>query len=111
MPPFEIPDTLWVVIEPYLPPPKPPTGRPRADERALFNGILYFLKTGCPWSAVPRQYGATSTVHRFHLYLSTHAIYDRIFALMRQHGYDLDQLDLSCCAIDTTTVPAKGGDS
>ena len=27
------------------------------------NGILYLLFTGCQWKALPRFYGATSTVH------------------------------------------------
>ncbi len=80
----EVDDTLWQVIEPSLPPPKLPVGRPRADERRLFNGILYILSTGCTWHDVPRQYGTKSTVHRFHLYLCDHGIYDEIFAVMRQ---------------------------
>ncbi len=106
----EVDDALWPVIEPFLPQPKPPVGRPRADERGLFNGILYVLATGCSWHDVPRQYGTKSTVHRFHLYLCDHEIYDEIFAAMRRHGYDLADLDLSCCAIDATTIPAKKGE-
>ncbi|MEN6517088.1 MAG: hypothetical protein ABFC38_02720 [Methanospirillum sp.] len=49
-------------------------------------------------------------MHRFHLYLCDHGIYDEIFAAMRRHGYDLADLDLSCCSIDTTTIPAKKGE-
>ena len=36
----EIDDVLWKSIEPYLPPQKPLTGRPRANMRKLMNGIL-----------------------------------------------------------------------
>lgn len=106
----EVDDAMWELIEPYLPPPRPHIGRPRADERGLFNGILYVLSTGCTWYDVPRRYGTKSTVHRFHLYLCDHGIYDALFAAMRQQGYDLADLDLSCCAIDTTTIPAKKGE-
>ena len=45
----EINDVLWESIEPYLPPQKPLTGRPRADMRKLMNGILYVVMTGCTW--------------------------------------------------------------
>ena len=107
---IEIDDDLWNLIRPLLPPQKPPTGRPRADERGLINGILYVLSTGCSWTDVPRQYGTKSTTHRFHLLLSTQGRYDQIFALIRNQGYDLSQLDLSCCSIDTTTIPGKKGD-
>lgn len=105
----EVDDKLWQIIEPFLPPPKPPVDRPRADERALFNGILYVLSTVCTWYDLPFQYGTKSTVHRFHLYLCHHGIYDEIFAAMWQHDYDLSELDFSCFAIDTTTIPAKRG--
>ena len=36
----EIDDILWKSIEPYLPPQKPYTGRPRANMRKLMNGII-----------------------------------------------------------------------
>ena len=45
----EIDDVLWESMEPYLPPQKPPTGRPRANMRKLMNGILYVVMTGCTW--------------------------------------------------------------
>ena len=39
----EIPDDLWELIEPILPPDKPPgsNGRPRAPNRTVLNGILF----------------------------------------------------------------------
>lgn len=49
----EIDDVLWNSIEPYLPPQKPHTGRPRANMRKLMNGILYVFMTGCTWKDVP----------------------------------------------------------
>ncbi len=39
----EIDDVLWNSIEPYLPPQKSYTGRPRADMRKLMNGICTLL--------------------------------------------------------------------
>jgi len=34
-------------------PPKAKTGRPRADDRMVLNGILYVLVTGCRWMDMP----------------------------------------------------------
>ena len=61
-----IPDDLWILIEPLLPPDKPPgsNGRPRVPNRTVLNGILYVLRTGCQWKMVPREYGSGSTCHR-----------------------------------------------
>jgi transposase len=73
------------------------------------NGILYVLTIGCSWNSVPGHYGMKSTVRRFHLHLGRHGLYDEILAAMRRYGYDLAEPDLSCCAIDTTTIPGKKG--
>jgi len=43
--------------------PKKKSGRPRKDDRRIMSGILYVLLTGCQWKALPRFYGAPSTVH------------------------------------------------
>jgi transposase len=106
----EIDDTLWSSVENYLPPQKPPTGRPRANLRKLMNGIIYVLTTGCTWEDVPRVYGTKSTVHRLHLYLSEHRIYQEILNDILNKGYDLDKIDLSHCFTDTKDIPAKKGE-
>ena len=63
---WEVPDDLWVELQPLLPPEKPPgtTGRPVVPFRQVLNGILYVLRTGCQWKAVPGAYGSGSTCHR-----------------------------------------------
>jgi len=105
----EIDDNLWALIEPNLPPQKPITGRPRADLRKSFNGILYVLRVGCRWSDVPRTYGAKSTIHRLHLELCESGAYEKIFSILRSVGYKLDKIDVSLCSIDTKSIPAKKG--
>ena len=45
----------WRVLAPLLPPAKP-GGRPRSvDLRAVLNGILYVLRNGCTWRALPHD--------------------------------------------------------
>ncbi|MDD4521768.1 MAG: IS5 family transposase [Methanosarcina sp.] len=65
VPDYEISDEFWNKIKSLLPLPKPKkkAGRPRADDRKIMNGIFYLLRTGCQWKALPRCYGAPSTVH------------------------------------------------
>jgi transposase len=105
----EIDDRLWAKIEPILPDPKPKTGRPRADLRKTFNGILYVVKTGITWSDVPRMYGAKSTIHRLHLELCKSGAYQNINQILIFEGYLSGKIDLSCCSIDTKSVKAKKG--
>ena len=62
---WHVPDELWSLIAPLLGPEKAPgtPGRPAVRFRRIFDGILYVLRTGCQWSALPRaEYAPKSTV-------------------------------------------------
>lgn len=65
----QIPEALWAKIEPILAevdanrPPRKTPGRPRMENRQAMTAILYLLRTGCHWDALPRSLGAKSTVH------------------------------------------------
>src|ERR671914_2443078 len=64
-PEYQIPDPLWLQMVRVLPPPKArqKDGRPRMEDRQAMTAILYVLRTGCQWKALPRSLGAPSTVH------------------------------------------------
>ncbi len=109
MPFKEIDNKLWEKIEPYLPPQKPITGRPRADLRKTFNGILYVLYSGCRWEEVPEKYGAKSTVHRLHLKLAREGVYSKISEILLSDGYYTGKINLEKCLIDTKDILAKKG--
>ena len=57
-----VPDDLWEAIEPLLPkePPKPKGGRPRVPDRTALTGIVFVLRTGCPWRLLPKELGCGS---------------------------------------------------
>lgn len=80
----QIADELWASIAPLLPPerPKKKPGRPRMDDRKAMAAILYVLRAGCRWKAMPRSLGAASTVHdRFQEWLRA-----GVFARMQHDG-------------------------
>jgi putative transposase len=63
---WHVPDDLWSLIAPILGPERKAhtPGRPAKPFRLIFDAILYVLRTGCQWQAIPRQeYAAGSTVH------------------------------------------------
>jgi transposase len=57
-----VPDDLWEAVAPLLPkePPKPKGGRPRVPDRAALTGIVFVLRTGCPWRLLPKELGCGS---------------------------------------------------
>jgi putative transposase len=63
---WEVPDELWLRIEPLLNRLDPPaaTGRKRENRRRVLDGIIFRLRTGCQWNHIPRVYGDDSTIFR-----------------------------------------------
>ena len=61
-----ITDEQWEQIKDHLPEPpeRPRGGRPLADTRKTFEGILWVLKTGARWCDLPEEYPSPSTCWR-----------------------------------------------
>ena len=59
-------DGLWALFQSLLPPPKARRwrypGRKPVDDRKAFTGIVFVLKTGIPWSYLPKEMGCGSGV-------------------------------------------------
>jgi transposase len=57
-----VPDDLWALVAPLLPPrpPRPKGGRPRLSDRRALCGIGCVLKTGIGWNALPPALGRGS---------------------------------------------------
>ncbi len=74
---WKVSDELWGRVEPLIPTParvegreyrrRPGAGRKPASARRMFEGMVYVLRTGCQWKAVPKEYGSGSPIHRYFL--------------------------------------------
>jgi putative transposase len=63
---WHIPDDLWSLIAPIFGPEDRPgkRGRKPTPYRLVFDAVVYVLRTGCQWHALPRQqYAPASTIH------------------------------------------------
>ena len=60
--PSDLTDPEWALIGPLIPPAKRGGKKRMVDVRAVVNGILYVLSTGCQWAALPKDLPARSTV-------------------------------------------------
>ncbi len=90
---WRIPDDLWSRIQPLLPPEKPPgtNGRPVVPFRTVMDGILYVLRTGCQWKALPKEFGSGSTCHRRFQHWVQADVFQRLWGQVlreydRRHG-------------------------
>ena len=101
----------WETLRPHLPPPKarPRGGRPRVEDRRCFEGILWILWTGAPWSELPRRYGSPSTCwRRLTQWEETGVLLKLWRAVLAQlHDQEKRRWDEGCA--DGSFVPAKRG--
>ncbi len=69
--PWKVSDALWERVRPLIPaqPAHPKGGRPAKDDRQMFEAIVYVLRTGMQWNALPKELAASSTASdRFRLW-------------------------------------------
>ena len=109
-----VPDELWHAVAPLLPPerPKPSGGRPRIPDRQVLAGIVYRLRTGCQWHALPSEFGSGSTCHlRLQQWAAAGVFSEAFLAMLRR--YDRRRgIQWKWAALDAATVKApKGGTS
>jgi transposase len=82
----DLSDVEWERIRALLPPQKPRTGRPANDHRTIVCGILWVKRTGGRWRAMPKEYGAWSTVaSRYHRW-SKSGVWARIEAALEDQS-------------------------
>ena len=108
----EIPERLWRNVEPLLPKEsaKPLGGRPRNDDRKVLAGIVYRMRTGCQWKAIPREFGSGSTCFDRMQLWSEMGIFGRIFAEMVRYYDQRRGVQLKWASLDGVIVKApKGG--
>ena len=70
---WTVSDAFWAKVEPLIPVVtrpegrqyrrKPGAGRKPMPARQIFSAIVYVLRTGCQWKALPREFGSASAVH------------------------------------------------
>ena len=100
------------IIGALLPPERGRWARPAQDNRRFLNGMLYVLRTGCPWRDMHERYGKWNSVYvRFRRW-AEQGVWDALLQTLVELGLTDDWQHM----VDTTTVRghsqaagAKGG--
>ena len=106
-------DRLWERVRPLLPPPapQPKGGRPWADDRACFEGIVYLLRNGLRWRQMPPCYPSGVTCWRRHKAWTEAGVWHQVWKLVLRELDEAGRLDTSELVVDGTFVEAKKGAS
>lgn len=110
-----VPDELWELVEPLLPPhpPRPRGGRKPVDDRACLTGILFVLKTGIGWEDLPAEMGCGSGMTCWRRLRDWHAagVFDRLHELLLARLREAGCIDWSHVVVDSSSVRAVFGGS
>jgi transposase len=113
MPAPQLSDSLWSILEPLLPPPRPRPkgGRPPISARAALTGILFVLRSGIPWEMLPREMGCGSGVTCWRRLRDWQAagVWERLHRELLRRLQDANRIDWSRAALDRSSIAAKKG--
>jgi transposase len=109
-----VPEELWEVVEPLIPTVERRyryPGRKRVPDRLALTGILFVLKTGIPWEALPQEMGCGSGVtcwRRLREWQELgvwQKLHEALLAKLNAAG----EIDWQRAAVDSSHVRAFGG--
>jgi transposase len=105
-------DALWQEIAPLLPPQKSrrcgTPGRRPMDNRKVLTGILFVLKSGIPWEALPQEMGCGSGMtcwRRLYQWQKTGA-WHAIQAVLQAKLRDAERIDWARALVGRGSPPA-----
>ncbi len=111
--PSDLTDRQWRRLEPLIPAAKP-GGRPRsADMREVVNAILYVLRNGVVWRALPHDFPPWKTAYHYFRAWRRDATWEAIHDALREQVRRADGREASPSAaiLDSQSVRTteKGG--
>ncbi|ADO73721.1 IS5-like element ISStau10 family transposase [Stigmatella aurantiaca] len=110
-------DELWRKLEPLLPQPRRKdrhvqfAGRKRTDPRRIFSGIVFVLRTGVPWRALPAT-GAFPSGYTCRLWLlrwHRAGVWKRLSQLLLAELRSKGRLHWTHAVVDSSSVRAPSG--
>ena len=108
-----LPDDLWNLVEPLLPPEpsKARGGRPRIPAKRVLTGVLFVLRSGIPWEMLPQEMGCGSgmTCWRRLREWQAAGVWQRLHEVLLARLHATDAIDWERACVDSASVPAPGG--
>ncbi len=115
---WEVSDAFWERVEPLIPQRaarpskqkfvrKPGGGRKPKEARLVFEGIVYVLRTGCQWKALPTErFGSASAVHKRFLEWQKAGVFEALWKAGLAEYDDLEGIAWRWQSIDGAMMKA-----
>jgi putative transposase len=118
--PSDLTDAQWEVLEPLIPAIAEDATNVSYERREIVNGILYVLRSGCPWRLVPHDLPAWGTLYWYFRTWRDEGVWDQILQTLRQRVRQKQgrEPEPSAAVIDSQSIktsavrgPEKGYDA
>ena len=118
--PSDLTEKQWELLEPLIPAISPEAANVVYTRREIVNGILYVLRSGCPWRLVPHDLPAWGTLYWYFRIWRNDGVWEEILHALRsqlrqKQGRDAEP---SAAVIDSQSIktsavrgPEKGYDA
>ena len=113
---WTVSDVLWEKVAPLIPKRKrekgkkykrrPGGGRKPMSPRKVFEAIVYVLRTGCQWKAMPKEFGSASSVHKYFLEWKRRGVFTAMWRLGLAEYDEMEGIAWAWQSIDGATVKA-----
>lgn len=114
---WKVSDDFWARVEPLIPQRQRDAdrtyqrqaggGRKPQSPRKVFEGILYVLRTGCQWKALPKSvFGSSSSVHQYFLDWEAVGLFEQLWKSGLKEYDDLEGIAWEWQSLDGAMVKA-----
>lgn len=115
---WEVSDAFWERVKPLIPvlpkknaekeyKRKAGGGRKPMEARKVFEGIVYVLRTGCQWKALPKErFGSASSIHSYFLQWLRNGFFLQVWRAGLAEYDELEGIAWKWQSIDGVTVKA-----
>ena len=114
---WQVSGAFWVKAEPLIPCPKrdpertyrrkPGGGRKPLPARTVFEAIVYVLRTGIQWKALPKEiFGSPSSVHKYFLEWLEAGVFVKLWQAGLAEFDEMEGIDWSWQSINSSMVKA-----
>jgi len=117
--PSDLTDAEWEILEPLIPAISEEAVHIKYTRREIVNGILYVLRSGCPWRLMPHDLPAWGTVYDYFRQWQKQGVWDQVLEALRRQKRKKQGRDEepSAAVIDSQSIktsavrgPEKGFD-
>jgi len=113
---WKITDSFWDEVKHFVPKKnrdetkeykrKPGGGRKPIEPRKALEGIFYVLRTEIQWKAIPKEFGASSAIHRYFLYWCEQGFFQEMWLAGLERYDELQGIDWTWMSGDGSMTKA-----